>query len=180
MRSVLLYSMLTVLLAGRAVATGGATRVAMQDTSARLAFTVQPSNTKAGEPFSPAVQVMAQDAAGETMTSFIGPVTLAITDETGNEESELLGRATVAAVAGVATFPGLSIDSAGTGYTLTATAEGLADGVSSAFDVTPGAVAKLALRAGTLTGTVTLDGRLDELAWSSADSIVNLTTIEPV
>ncbi|MDZ4863078.1 MAG: DUF5916 domain-containing protein [Gemmatimonadota bacterium] len=40
-------------------------------------------------------------------------------------------------------------------------------------DVTP------TLRAGELTGEVRLDGRLDEPAWSTADSIVNLVTIEP-
>ena len=95
-----------------------ASSVAAQHSTGRLVFTVQPSAVAAGTAISPAVQVTVQDSAGQTVTGFVGPVTLAITDETGNAESELLGRATVAAVAGVATFPGLSIDSAGTGYTL--------------------------------------------------------------
>src|SRR5205814_8097473 len=47
----------------------------------------------------------------------------------------LSGTKTVAAVAGVASFSGLSIDKAGTGYTLTATGAGSA--TSAAFNITP-------------------------------------------
>src|SRR5205807_4267156 len=43
------------------------------------------------------------------------------------------------AVAGVATFSGLSVDKVGTGYTLTAAATGLTTGSSTVFNVTPGA-----------------------------------------
>lgn len=42
----------------------------------------------------------------------------------------------VAAPQHVATFPDLSIDSVGTGYTLTATASGLTAAQSAAFDIT--------------------------------------------
>jgi len=35
------------------------------------------------------------------------------------------------------------------------------------------------LRAAPLTGTIRLDGRLDEAAWSTADSITTLTQVEP-
>ena len=44
----------------------------------QLAFTIQPSNTGAGSVISPAVQVTAQDAIGNTVTSFNGAVTIAI------------------------------------------------------------------------------------------------------
>jgi hypothetical protein len=44
---------------------------------------------------------------------------------------------TVAAVNGVATFSNLSINKAGTGYTLTATDGSLASGTSGSFNVTP-------------------------------------------
>jgi hypothetical protein len=53
------------------------------------------------------------------------------------------GTATATAVAGVATFSNLSINSAGTGYTLTASAATLTSATSSAFNVTAGAAAKL-------------------------------------
>src|SRR2546430_549573 len=48
-----------------------------------------------------------------------------------------------AAVGGVATFSGLSIDKVGTGYTLTASATGPATGTSTAFNVTAGTAATL-------------------------------------
>src|SRR5438128_8376932 len=53
----------------------------------------------------------------------------------------LSGTKTVAAVAGVATFPGLSIDKAGTGYTLTATGAGST--TSTAFNITAGTATQL-------------------------------------
>src|SRR2546430_4463180 len=49
----------------------------------------------------------------------------------------------VAAVAGVATFPGLSINKVGTGYTLTASATGATGTTSAAFTITPGAATQL-------------------------------------
>lgn len=51
--------------------------------------------------------------------------------------AQLMGTLTVAAVAGVATFPGLMIDAAANGYSLRATAAGLTSGVSAPFNVTP-------------------------------------------
>jgi len=143
----------------------------------RLVFTVQPSATAAGATISPAVAVTVQDSAGQTATSYSGAVTLELTDGTGSDEAELAGTLTVTAAAGVATFSTLSIDVEAAGYTLTATASGIADVASAPFDVTAGA--KRALRATTFASEVTLDGKLDEPYWATADSIVNLTTIEP-
>jgi hypothetical protein len=51
--------------------------------------------------------------------------------------ARLSGTLTVAAVNGVATFPGLQVNAAATGYTLSATASGLATGTSATFNVTP-------------------------------------------
>src|SRR5207253_2239821 len=91
-------------------------------TATALLFSVQPTNTVAGAAITPAVQVTAQDASGNTATGFTGNITVAI--GTNPSTGTLSGTKTVAAVAGVATFPGLSIDKAGTGYTLTATGSG--------------------------------------------------------
>src|SRR5207249_8764663 len=55
----------------------------------------------------------------------------------------LAGTATVAAVSGVATFSGLSIDKAGTGYTLVASSSGLTDPTSTAFNITAGSATQL-------------------------------------
>src|SRR5207249_7891162 len=88
-------------------------------TATQLVFSVQPTPTVAGAAITPDVQVTAQDGNGNTATGFTGNVTVAI--GTNPSSGALSGTLTHAAVAGVATFAGLSIDKAGTGYTLTAT-----------------------------------------------------------
>lgn len=143
----------------------------------KLVFLHQPSAAAAGAKITPEVEVAVQDAAGRTIADFTGNVTVDLTDGTGSDEAELSGTTTVAAVAGVATFSSLSIDVEAAGYTLTASAPGMGDVASAAFDITAGA--KRSVSVTPFTGDVQLDGRLDEAAWHSADSIVNLTTIEP-
>src|SRR6185295_3799165 len=56
----------------------------------------------------------------------------------------LSGTATVAAVAGIATFTTLSVDKVGTGYTRTAASAPLTGTTSAAFNISPAAAAKLA------------------------------------
>ena len=118
-----------------------ATSVAFDNLAAaghQLVFSLQPPATAvAGTGMAPALQVAVQDSFGNTAVAFNGDVTLAI--GTNPAGGTLTGSATVAAVAGVATFPGLSIDRAGSGYALTASAAALAGATSSAFDVVPGA-----------------------------------------
>jgi hypothetical protein len=109
----------------------------------QLAFTVQPSVEAAGVPITPAIQVTARDAFGNTATSFLNNITVAITAGTGTPGAVLSGTRTVGAVAGVATFSTLSIDASGTGYTLTATASGLTGAVSTAFTINPGPATRL-------------------------------------
>src|SRR5207249_4635257 len=107
----------------------------------QLVFTVQPSNTTAGAPITPAVQVTAQDAQGNTATQFTANVTVALGTNPGG--GALSGTTTVAAAGGVATLASLSVNKVGTGYTLTAAATGLPTQPSAAFNVTPGAAAQL-------------------------------------
>ncbi len=99
-----------------------------------LAFTVQPSNTTTGSTISPAVQVAAQNDAGNTVTSFSGAITIAL--GTNPSDGTLSGTKTWTAVNGVATFSNLSIDQAGSGYTLVATATDLTEATSEPFDIT--------------------------------------------
>jgi hypothetical protein len=56
----------------------------------------------------------------------------------------LLGTTSAAAASGIATFTGLSIETAGPGYRLVATATGLAQATTASFDVSPALAAKLA------------------------------------
>src|SRR5204862_3554778 len=102
-------------------------------TATALVFSVQPTRTAAGAAITPDVQVTAQDGNGNTATGFTGNITVAIS--TNPSTGTLSGTKTVAAVAGVASFSGLSIDKAGTGYTLTATGAGST--TSAAFNITP-------------------------------------------
>ncbi|HEY6110609.1 MAG TPA: Ig-like domain-containing protein, partial [Gemmatimonadales bacterium] len=102
-------------------------------TAAQLAFIVQPSSPFQGSAIAPAVQVSARDAFGNTATGFGGSVTIALGANPSN--GALSGTTTTAAVAGLATFPDLRIDSAGTGYTLVASAGGLTSSTSAPFQV---------------------------------------------
>jgi hypothetical protein len=99
----------------------------------QLAFTVQPSNATAGKTISPAVRVAAQDGLGNTVTSFTGNITVAIS--TNPSGGTLSGTMSVAAVAGVASFSTLSIDKSGAGYTLGAAAAGLTGATSAPFNM---------------------------------------------
>src|SRR5207249_160545 len=108
-------------------------------TATQLVFNVQPSTTTAGAAITPAGEVTAQDASGNTASGFTGNITVAI--GTNPSTGTLSGTKTVAAVAGVTTFSGLSIDKAGTGYTLSA--PGAASATSTAFNITAGTATQL-------------------------------------
>jgi hypothetical protein len=101
----------------------------------RLVFTVQPSNTAAGAVITPPLQVCAIDGFGNTATWFVGNVTIAI----GNNPvgGTLTGTLTRAVVSGCASFSDLSIDKAGSGYTLTAASTALPPAVSALFTIGP-------------------------------------------
>src|SRR5207247_2457084 len=107
----------------------------------QLSFSVQPSNTVAGAAITPAVQMTALDGQGNTATGFTGNVTVALGANPGS--GTLSGTTTIAAVGGVAAFHSLSIDKAGTGYTLTASSASLAGATSAAFTITPGPASQL-------------------------------------
>jgi alpha-tubulin suppressor-like RCC1 family protein len=83
-----------------------------------------------GLPVSVEVQVV--DALGTRVASFGGDVTIAL--DPNGQAATLTGVTSVAAAAGVAALPGVSVLRAGAGFTLTATAGGLS-GTSSPFDV---------------------------------------------
>src|SRR5258706_260033 len=103
-------------------------------TATTLVFTVQPSTTAAGHTSTPAVQVTIEDALGNTVTTSTSTITLAI--GTNPASGTLSGTTAVATANGVGTFSNWSIDTPGTGYTLTASASGLARATSTSFNVT--------------------------------------------
>ena len=104
----------------------------------RLTFSVQPSRTLPFQTITPAVQVKVVDDGGNPVTSFAGPVTVAIGHNGGMlMPGTLSGTKTVMAVNGVATFADLSIDQPGNGYTLVVTASGIAGAESTPFNIGP-------------------------------------------
>jgi len=109
----------------------------------KLGFTVQPTTTTAGTAFS--VTVAVQDQFGRTVPASSASVTLALNAGNG---ATLLGTKTVSATQGVATFSGLSIQKAGTGYTLTATSTGLTSATSDAFNIGASTAALISINGG--------------------------------
>ncbi|HEY0035951.1 MAG TPA: invasin domain 3-containing protein, partial [Longimicrobium sp.] len=111
--------------------------------AAKLVITQQPTSVTAGAAITPAVVVQIQDANGNVVTGAADSVAIAI--DANPATGTLSGTAKVAAVGGVATFANLSIDKAGTGYTLAATSGILTGATSGAFNVTAGAASQLTL-----------------------------------
>lgn len=110
----------------------------------KLVFTTQPGGAASASALSTQPVVTIQDADGNTVTSSILPVTLTITPGTGTSSAAIFGPSTINAVKGVAKFTDISIDKAGTGYTLTASSSTLASATTSApFNISSGAAAKL-------------------------------------
>ncbi|WP_239014352.1 S8 family serine peptidase [Archangium violaceum] len=108
----------------------------------RLVFRGSLSGVAAGASLGP-IEVELQDAHGNVLTGSNALVILSLgANPTGGS---LLGTASVSAVNGVATFDGLSLRTAGTGYTLVAAAQGFTGATSAAFDVTSGSAVSFSL-----------------------------------
>ena len=110
--------------------------------AAKLAFSIQPASTVAGDAMSPAVQVEIQDAAGNRITSSRDPVTIAFGNNAGS--GTLAGTKVVNAINGIASFSGLWVNKAAAGYTLAAASGSLTGATSDPFTISAGAPAKLA------------------------------------
>jgi hypothetical protein len=109
----------------------------------QLEFTAQPSSSTPNAPFPTQPVVTAKDASGNVDTSYSANITLAIKSGTGAPGAALNGTVTVAAVNGVATFSGLSIDLIGSAYQLTASSGALPAVDSAAFNIAAGTPTQL-------------------------------------
>ena len=105
-------------------------------TKAKLAYVQAPTDAAAGVAIAPAVTVEILDVNDNRVTSAVDNVTIAILANPSG--GTLTGGGAVAAVAGVATFNNLKIDTAGNGYTLRATSGVLTGVTSAAFNITAG------------------------------------------
>jgi hypothetical protein len=101
----------------------------------KLVFIVPPTSTSIDSVIVPPPKVAAQDALGNTVTTFTGTIALSLT---GTGGGNLAGATSIAAVAGVAAFPYLAVTHAGTGYVMGASTTGLTSATSAPFDVRNG------------------------------------------
>lgn len=99
----------------------------------RLLFTTQPGGALAGSALAAQPILVAQDDQGRLTPGFTGPVTVTFGSNPGG--GGLGGTRTINAVNGVATFTDLSIQAPGSGYTLVASAAGLASATSTSFTI---------------------------------------------
>ncbi|HYV97026.1 MAG TPA: hypothetical protein VE967_06205 [Gemmatimonadaceae bacterium] len=135
---------MTATVAGLTTTSAVFTATAVPAAPATLAFTQQVTGSVAAGT-TVTVTVTAKDAFGNVATQFNGPVTLALSG--GASGAVLSGTLTANAVAGVATFTGLIINAAGTGYAIAATNPSVGTTTSTTFAVTPGPAAKVVFTA---------------------------------
>jgi alpha-tubulin suppressor-like RCC1 family protein len=127
-------------------ASGGetSTRIPIKVTLAanRLAFATHPEDIEAGSGFTSALRVEVHDAGGHLVAGSQAEITLSLAG--GSEGATLLGTITRSAVGGIASFEGLRVERAGSGYRIEAKATGLPAQQSEVFTVSPAAVHHLA------------------------------------
>ncbi|MGA7499857.1 MAG: hypothetical protein WBX00_24265, partial [Isosphaeraceae bacterium] len=101
--------------------------------ASQLVITTEPpSSVAAGTGFG--LAVTAEDPYGNVASGFTGSVTIALANNPGG--STLGGTLTATAVNGVASFSGLTLNKAGTGYTLKATSGSLTAATTTPINVT--------------------------------------------
>ena len=106
-----------------------------------IAVTDPSGSLTAGVPFG--FEVEATDAEGNLVTGFTGNVTAALSPNTGN--ATVSGSISAVASGGVAQFSGLTVDQAGSNYTIQAASTGLTNGTTTSFNVVAAGPAQLAI-----------------------------------
>ncbi len=110
----------------------------------QIVFSTQPGNSTGGVAFTPQPKLTVEDAGGNPVTTDTSTATLAVTTGTGT--GTLSGCTQSGESAGVISFTGCSINTAGTTYTLTATdveTTGTLMATSASFSITVGAAVQL-------------------------------------
>jgi Flp pilus assembly pilin Flp len=121
------------------ILTNTATLTVSAAAASKLSFTQSPGNTTAGVAFASQPQVTVQDQYGNTVTTNMSHVTIAVT---GGAATVISYANPKAVLAGFATFSSCTITKAGT-YTLTATDGSLTPAVSNSFTISAAAASKL-------------------------------------
>ncbi len=151
----------------------------------QLVVTAQPpGSVSAGSPFGLTVEV--ESPSGQLITGATGTVTLSLANDPGG--AALNGTLTATINQGVATFSGLSIDRAGTGYSLLVSGNSLDSATSGPFNVVPAAASQLvistqpaaSLTAGSAFGlTVSVEDMFGNLETSDDGSVTLALGVNP-
>lgn len=142
-----------------------------------LFFTSQPSSSLVAGTTIPAFTVQARSLG--IVPNLLGGTLVTISIRSNPGGGTLSGPTMTVRtdVWGNATFTGLSIDKAGSGYTLIASSAGYAGTVSNSFTVTPAAASKLVLTSGaTLAGPASSAALLGPVTLERQDSYGNPVT----
>ncbi|HEX3135606.1 MAG TPA: hypothetical protein VHX44_18740, partial [Planctomycetota bacterium] len=118
---------------GGVVTMDSASFTVVPDVAHHLAFLAQPTDAVAGATQAASVEVEIFDLFGNRVTTATDTVALAF--GTNPSSATLGGTTSLAAVAGVATFPGLTVSAAGNDYTLVASSGVLTNSTSATFDI---------------------------------------------
>jgi hypothetical protein len=114
----------------------------------KLVFNTQPSNSTGGIAFPTQPQVTVEDQYSNVVTTDSSTVTLKIATSTPTSGGPgTLSGCTQSETLGVVTFSSCSINTAGTGYKLTATDGALTSATSNAFNITVGPIAQFGVSA---------------------------------
>jgi hypothetical protein len=141
--------------------------------SNQLAFGQGPSNATAGAAISPAVTVTVQSLGLVRVADVL--VTLSL----GNNPGSGTLSGTVTATTnwlGIATFSDLSVEKAGTGYTLIASSQGLTPVSGGPFNVAPAAGKTLQITTAPVSGTTSATANLGPISVQRLDAFGNLAT----
>ncbi|MBX9929914.1 MAG: Ig-like domain-containing protein, partial [Gemmatimonadaceae bacterium] len=114
-------------------------------TATQLAITTAPQAAQIAGIGGTPIVVAARDATGNTVPGFTSPVVMTIAS--GPSGATVIGPTAINAVAGVATFSGVSFDKAGN-YTLTFASSGVTSVTSTSFTVNAGAAANIVADSG--------------------------------
>lgn len=141
-------------------------------TPTKVAFTTQPTSTVAGVAINPTVTVAVQTAAGTTVPIAGRAVTVAIG---ANPGSGTLSGTTTASTdsTGVATFSGLAVNKAGTGYTLTAASAALTSATSGTFTISAAAADRFVITSAAVAGTASATATLGPVTVEARDALGN-------
>lgn len=138
------------------------------DSASQLAITTGPAGTTSAGATLSTMVVKVEDQFGNVVNTDDSNVAVALSDDSVT----LSGAATVNAVNGVATFSGLSIDTAGQ-YTVDFTDDSLTDAPSGTFTITPAAASQLVFAQEPASGAA---GNLGTVVVDIEDQFGNLAT----